>query len=168
MAFEKVIDSGQAKGFKFEGVGAQIEGFYLGTSMIKIDDRDVAKHLFQTKAGVLSVLGQAHLTNLLGDVTKGTLVRVTLTGSKKTKPGRHPMNVFEVEFDKTKTITVSAAAIEETTYASQDDDFEETALDSEEAPMDEAPFVAAKRATTPVKPAGRASVEALLSGKSRS
>lgn len=167
MAFEKVIDSGQAKGYKFESIGARIEGYYLGTTKIKIDDREVAKHLFQTKAGVLSVLGQAHLTNLLSDVSKGTMVRVTLTGSKKTKPGRHPMNVFEVEFDKAQTISVAPDA-EDTSYASQDEDFEETSLDSEEAPMDEVPFVAPKRAATPSKPAGRASVEALLSGKARS
>jgi hypothetical protein len=99
MAFKKKIDIGTAEGVKFEVIGQSLEGYYMGTFDVVIQQRDVKKHVFKTADGLVSVLGQAHLTQLLGGIEPGILTRVTYVGTKKTKQPQ-PMKLFEVEYDE--------------------------------------------------------------------
>ncbi len=119
MAFKKKLDIGTTIMVKFEEIGQQLQGYYIGTFEITIKQRLVDKHVFQNEQGLISVLGQTHLTSLLQGIPVGTMVRATLVGSKKTQQPQ-PMKLFEVEYDETDRIdvgqvenTANAAAAEE-------------------------------------------------------
>lgn len=104
MAFKKKIDIGQTDQFKFEEVNTTLEGYYIGTFDIVIEGRDVKKHVFQTEAGLVSVLGQTHLTQLLGGMTIGVLIRAIFIGTKVIKKGFNPMKMFDLEYDETQVL----------------------------------------------------------------
>lgn len=108
MAFKKKIDVGSTQTFKFEKIGDELTGYYVGTFGIVIDGRDVKKHVFQTDKGLVSVLGQTHLTQQLEGLELGTLIKATFESTKKTKPGRQPMKMFGLEYDDEDKIDVGA------------------------------------------------------------
>lgn len=179
MAFKKKIDIGSTDAFKFEKLQQSLEGYYVGTFDIVIDGRDVKKHVFQTSKGLVSVLGQAHLTQLLAGIEKGTNTRITYVGSKKTKAGRQPMKLFELEYDDEDQMEVagiedtrqqaSEPAEQEEVYETSEDNYEEDVPMEQpiQRPRAAAPSPAARPAPrgTAVSPDAKARAQALLGGK---
>lgn len=162
MAFKKKTDIGQTEGFKFEKLKQSLEGHYIGTFGIIIDNRDVKKHVFSTSKGLISVLGQTHLTQLLEGIEVGVLTRVTYVGTKKTKPGRQPMKLFELEYDEEDRIEVGAVVdrSQEPSEPAGEEQYTDDAAGAEEQyaeSEEEAPVEAAPPVRRPAPPAGASS-----------
>jgi hypothetical protein len=167
MAFKPVFDAGNAQVRKFENVGDQLEGYYMGSFDFEGDYGPNKKHVFQTSNGAEVVFGQAHLKQLLPSVKPGTMVRITLTGELAAKKkGRQPMKMFQIEQDTDNVTEVTGVDFNATD--SSVDEGPDTDVDSEESSLDEAPPA---RATAPARPAAAptadriAAVQARLSGK---
>lgn len=145
------------------------EGYYLGTREVeskKSRDGKAKIHFLQTSKGNLGIWGKTDLDRKLGNVTPGTMVRITQNGTVPTPNG--DMYKFKVEVDASNTIDVSelteasgssGESTEENYEASEDNDADEdsndTSYEAEEASQSAA-LSALER---------KAKVEALLKGK---
>jgi len=81
------------------------EGYYLGSRKVENKRGESFLHFLQTSKGNLGVWGTTDLNRKLGQVTPGTMVRVTSTGTKPTPNG--DMYTYKVEVDKGNTIEVA-------------------------------------------------------------
>lgn len=178
MAFKKKTDFGNTEGFKFEKPKQSLEGYYMGSTVIQIDGSDVKKHIFSTSKGLVSVLGQAHLGQLLEGLNPGTMVRATYVSSRKLKKGT--MKLYELEYDEddvieTDGIQLAEPEASEPEEEAAEEEYQEEAVE-EEAEEEQAPPPPVKRAapptqrpapgkTTAVSPDQKARAQALLSGK---
>jgi hypothetical protein len=149
MGFKKKIDTGQGEQFKFEKIGDQLEGYYVGSFDFEGDYGPTKKHCFQTSEGLAVVFGQTHLTQLLEGVEPSVLVRITLEGEKKpTKKGRRPMKLFGLEYDEEQRMDIGMVAAgassgaqepEEYTEGSEEESTEEESAEEEEQEEEPAP-----------------------------
>lgn len=123
----------------------QAEGYYLGSRAVENKRGKSSLHFFQSGIaykelglGVgqnLGVWGTTDLDRKLGQVTPGTMVRVTSTGTKPTPNGE--MYTYRVEADDTNTIDVTGL-----NTAAAPADYDDDSGDSEEvAETDVAPIV---------------------------
>lgn len=157
MAFKTKVDTGNGELFKFEKNGQSIEGYFVGSFDYQGDYAPTKKHIFQTDKGLVTVIGQAHLIQMLEGLTPGILVRVTLVGSKKTNKGK-PMKLFELQYDEDQVIDIgdvvnSAQAPNEEEGQEEEEQQEEEAQEEEQQPL--------PRAARPAPaPAARASAGA--------
>ncbi len=173
MAMKKRVDTGNGEQFKFEEIGQELLGYYIGSFAFDGEYGPTLKHVFKTEKGLSVVFGQTHLTGLLEGLTPGVLTRVTLTGTKKVKKG-NPMKVYELEYDEDDAIDVeSVAASTNSSEESEPEYNEEESNEVEEPaapPARTAPRAsaapAAARSTPPkssVTPEQRSRAAALLS-----
>lgn len=165
MAFETVFDAGNATLFKFETVGQVIEGYYMGSFPFEGDYGPTKRHVWNTPAGAIAVIGQKNLIDVLPTIKPGTMMRVTYTGDlPPKKKGAHPMKLFKFQQDKTNTIIVDAVDFTPT------DNFETVEAEEEAEAMDTAPVA---RATPPARPAQtpsperQAAAQRLLNGRNK-
>lgn len=159
MAFIKKVDTGSGDIFKFENPGQNLTGIYLGSFEFQGDFAPTYKHLFKTDKGIKTVIGQTHLTSLLGDVQVGSLVRVTFAGTKKGKKG-NPMKTYELEIDDEYVADAADVAAAQSA-ANSDEDADDG---DDDTSLDEVKTAAAKtapRASTP-NAANKARVDALF------
>ncbi len=176
MAFERIFDASNATPFKFEGKGAVLEGYFMGSFDYQGDYGPTKKHVFQTKRGAEVVFGQRNLMQQLPSVKAGTMVRITYTGDlNSTKKGRQPMKLFTIEHDRGNTIEVVGVELTPTENTSEEsyeepasnyEAVEETGLDDDDNEVEAAAPVA--RSAPPKRPvqapsaASQAKVQELL------
>lgn len=169
MAFETLFDAGNASVKKFESIGDQIEGRYMGSFDFEGDYGPNKKHVFNTSEGAVVVFGQAHLKQLLPLVKPGTMVRVTLTGEKAAlKKGRHPMKLFTIEQDKTDFVEVAGVDFNKTDTSVADDTIDAGSYSEEETLEGAAPprVAASAKAAVPPSADRAAAVRATLAARS--
>lgn len=107
----------------------QAEGYFLGSRTVESKRGDSKLHFLQSgvaykdlKLSVgqnLGIWGTTDLNRKLSQVTPGTMVRITSTGTKPTPNG--DMYTYRVETDKTNTIEVSASTDNAAPAAEYDD-----------------------------------------------
>lgn len=140
MAFKRKADVGQGEVFKFEKIGQQITGFYLGSFDHAGNYGPTKKHVFKTPKGVKVVFGQGHLTQLLEGEAPGQLMQITYAGDKKLKKG-NPMKEYTLDIDADQTLDADEipgeleASSEPEEYESPESD-EPTEVEEEEEEMD--------------------------------
>ncbi len=143
------------------------EGYYLGSREVE-NKRGMSKlHFLQTPKGNLGVWGTTDLDRKMGQVTPGTMIRVTSTGTKPTPNG--DMYTYRVEQDSDNTIEVNVSA-SEPAYADEGGGTEYDAGDSDETEDsgDEDEGTAASAASLAEAAAARkAKVEAMFRTKSK-
>lgn len=133
MALQKILRTDNAEQFKFEKVGDKIVGHFITTQVIVIDGRDTNKHVFQVDGGMLSTLGSYDLNEQLASLKPGIYVEIEFVGTKKTKPGRKPMKLFDVAFDEEQIIDVGKIASAPAPVAQEEDAAEEAEYSEEES-----------------------------------
>ncbi len=144
----------------------QAEGFYLGKREVESKRGQSFLHYLQTSKGNLGVWGTTDLNRKLLQVTPGTMVRITSTGTKPTKNG--DMYTYNVEQDADNTIEVatleagSSNAGEDTSYSAADTGEEEAYDDGNDDAEQQAALAAAER-----RAAQQAKVQALLGAKGK-
>lgn len=165
MAFKRKQDTSSGDLFKFETVGQQLTGYYLGSFDYDGEYGPTKRHLFKTKKGTKVVMGQKHLTDLLADEKPGVLVQVTYESDKKVKKG-NPMKVYTLDIDDEQTLSADEipSEIESAEEPDNYDDTEPTEVEEEEEQLDEVktapkPIAAAAKAPSP---AARAKVNEIL------
>lgn len=138
------------------------EGYFLGSRTVKNKRGDSQLHFLQTDKGNLGVWGTTDLNRKLSQVTAGTMIRITSTGTKPTPNG--DMYTYKVEQDKTNTIEVAVEAPSErdgelaTHYGPVIEDEENDEDDSDSDQDYQSAAMQAKR---------KADVEALLKPRSK-
>ncbi len=169
MALKKANDLGNTTGFKFEKKGDKLVGYYIKTTEEIINGSNCKKHFFGTKSGIVTVLGQANMYKQLVDNNcQSCMVEVSFTGNALKLKGGKTMKVYEVYFDETDRWDggeIETAGVDQDEVDGYDEPSDDTALDEEEAPLDESPparTTAPKHAAAPADPAGRAAVQNLL------
>lgn len=187
MAFKRKTDTSGGDQFKFERVGQQITGHYLGSFDFEGDYGPTKKHLFKTAKGIKVVFGQRHLTELLEGETVGQLVQVTYVKDiASKKKGYKPMKSFTLDIDDENVLDESEIPENlDTAGETVDDDNTETEevdaaaddepsdVEEEEEPMDEVKTPPARRAAPPAavkgpSAANRSKVEQLLKSRKAS
>lgn len=124
----------------------QAEGYFLGSRQVENKRGTSSLHFLQTAKGNLGIWGTTDLNRKLSQVTPGSMVRITSTGTKPTPNG--DMYTYKVEIDSENSIEVSAATAEvsdgadETEDTAFDDDGESTAYESDDGVEDSAVMVA--------------------------
>lgn len=111
----------------------QAEGYYIGSREVENKRGKSVLHFLQTAKGNLGVWGTTDLNRKLGQVTPGSMVRITSTGTKPTPNGE--MYTYKVETDESNTIEVSnpvAPAQEEESYEASGSDEDESSYESQE------------------------------------
>lgn len=86
----------------------QVEGYFLGTRVVESKmarDGTSKIHFLKTGTGNIGLWGKTDLDRKLGQVTKGTMIRITQDG-KMNIPGKNAMYKFKVEVDASDTIEV--------------------------------------------------------------
>ncbi len=133
-------------------------------------------YIFLTAEGLRGVYGKAGIDQALKPARKGVMTKLVSTGKTLDVGKPRPMDLYEAFSDKTNVVDLSqvdyapgaeiaeegSEDVGETQYA---DSYEETPLDTEEAPVDELPPVRATRPATPAQApsaARQAQVQALL------
>lgn len=125
MAFKEVssleADVTIALGKKDKNTGKpypkEAEGYYLGSRKVENKRGESSLHFLQTAKGNLGVWGTTDLDRKLSQVTPGSMIRVTSTGTRPTPKGE--MYTYKVEIDADNTIEV---AISESAPAAESDD----------------------------------------------
>jgi hypothetical protein len=145
------------------------EGYYLGNRTVQNKRGPSTIHFLQTPEGNLGVWGTTDMNRKLSQVTPGTMVRITSTGTKPTPNG--DMYTYRVELDSENTIEVGdLGGSYEAASEAQDSEGHEAAEDSysddSEGSNEEETPVAAVSASSAA--ARKAKVEALLNGKGKS
>ena len=167
MAFEQIFDASNASPFKFEGVGAILEGYYMGSYDYTGDYGPTKKHVFNTKQGAVVVFGQRNLMQQLPSVTTGVMVRITYTGDLAPKAkGRAAMKLFKIEHDKDNTVSVAGVNLEKTEEPSYET-VDEDGPGEQEEPLDVIQPAAPKAPARAVAPpqANQDRVRALLASR---
>lgn len=171
----------------------QIEGFFIGSRDVESKKSKTGftkLHVFKTATGTVGVWGKTNLDTQLQSVKLGVMTRVTFVGMVATK--NNPMYKYKVQIDNDNVLDgVDLEALQSAGAESSGEDSsgsnydsgeeevsaedfgqeepEETSLDEEDAPMDEAPPVKAANKTTSGKPAAaganKTTTEALLAGR---
>ncbi len=142
MAFKRKTDTTSGEQYKFDAVGQQLTGYYLGSHDHDGDYGPTKKHLFKTAKGVKVVFGQRHLTDLLAGEAIGTLMQITYVGDKKMKKG-NPMKQYTLDIDTDNTLdSDEVTAAQEASQESEEGgtagfDEEPSEIEDEEPPMDE-------------------------------
>lgn len=149
MALKNKADFGNTEQFKFEKKGTKLDGYYKGTTDIVIEGRDVKKHVFNTSKGLVSVLGQTHLTQLLQDIPLNCRVVATYVDTKVIKKGFNPMKMFELQYDEEEKDPGASLDLSEESI--EDEAVEEEYADEvvEDEVVEEEPQQPVRRASTP-------------------
>lgn len=110
MAFKTISKNGfDGDRFKFEVAGTELVGYYLGSQDIPINGKNVKRHSFKTKTGVVSTLGSANLDDGLSEATPGALTRVIFEEEGRTKKGNR-FKRFTVQQDTDDVMSEPASA----------------------------------------------------------
>lgn len=163
MALQKAVKSeGFPKSFKFLAKGDTLKGYYQGKSDKVILGRPAVEHLYKTKDGLVTVLGQANILKQLADnsVEVGTYVEITFSGQMRKLKNGNTMKVYDVAFDRDNMdLEVEAPASEE--IADEEELLDEELADEVAPP----PPVAPSRPASVPTPERTARMQALLRGK---
>lgn len=170
MGFKEVADLGCDTAYALGGTDkktrkanpTKVEGYYIGSKQVaspKSKTGYAALHVFQTPKGNVGIWGKTDLDQKMKAVKPGLLTKVEFTGMQETK--NNPMYKYRVQVDSEQSIDVATAdlagegdddtGIDGEDAAAQDEQFEESDLDAEEAPLDEVPptRAAPRQATAP-------------------
>ena len=127
------------------------EGYYLGSRTVENKRGKSAIHFLKTDSGNLGVWGTTDLNRKLGQVTAGSMVRITSTGTKPTPNG--DMYTYKVESDPDNSIEVAVATNDLGTVTEYADAAEDTAsedtdggYETEEATQNSAVLAAERKA----------------------
>lgn len=159
MAFEKVtLTNAITLGGRDKNTGhpnpTKIEGYLLRTREVGPNKFNRAKmdyvHDFLSKElGEISVWGKTNLDSQLRRVNPGTMVRVSLGGTRDTGKG-NPMQCYLVEQDTSNTIDVAGAAVASEDTAEYDSFDESNPGEDEPLPDEIPPSRAAVRKSPPL------------------
>jgi hypothetical protein len=110
MAFKRISKNGfEGDRFQFDEPGTELLGYFLGTTTIPINGKDVNRHSFKTASGVVSTLGSANLDDGLADAVQGVMTRVVFEEMTRTKKG-NKFKRFTVEQDADDVLAEGAAS----------------------------------------------------------
>jgi hypothetical protein len=153
MAFKEISDTDStiALGGTNKKTGkpnpTSITGYFLGTKEVKTEYGPAQLHNLKTENGNVGVWGKTDLNKKMTAVPEGALVRITQSGMQK-MPGKNAMYKYKVEVDTSDMLTSEASDMtveeENDALASEDDFYEEEAVDADEESADEVSY---KRAT---------------------
>lgn len=93
------------------------EGYYLGSRSTENKRGESRLHFLQTPKGNLGVWGTTDLNRKLLQVTPGTMVRITSTGTKATPNG--DMYTYKVEQDSKNTVEINIESSENYTSSAE-------------------------------------------------
>ena len=107
MAFEAVQTGDK---YKFEKIGQQLVGYYLGTEEVEIKGKPAFRVTIEQKDGKrVAPLAPTDLKLKLEGVQPNTSVRITFQGKIGKNKDGNPMNVFLVEQDKGDVLNATIA-----------------------------------------------------------
>lgn len=128
----------------------QAEGYYLGSRTVQNKRGDSQLHFLQTAKGNLGIWGTTDLNRKLSQVTVGTMVNITSTGTKPTPNG--DMYTYRVQQDKNNTIEVGDAGGDTAGYVDSNESHDDAYDDGgDEDDNQNAALQAAERAARQAK-----------------
>lgn len=151
MARKKVVALDCDSTVKFEKIGQEAQGFYLGYKTITTDVGDSKLHVFTGESGNFGIFGCYQLDTKLADVPKGHLTFVEFQGKAKLKGGKTMKN-FDVDYDDEIALDVSTISssnssssnnVEESSEElladdSSEDDVDDSVIEEEEVEAQQA------------------------------
>ena len=164
MALQKAVKSeGFPKSFKFLAKGDTLKGYYQGKSDKVILGRPAVEHLYKTKDGLVTVLGQANILKQLADnsVEVGTYVEITFSGQMRKLKNGNTMKVYDVAFYR-DNMDLEVGSLESEEIVDAEEELLDEELADEVAPP---PPVAPSRPASVPTPERTARMQALLRGK---
>lgn len=168
MAIQRASKSG-ATAFKFEKKGDTLKGYFQGVVEKIINDSPAKEHMYKTKTGLMSVLGQANILTQYSNngVTPGTYVELCYTGDVMKLKGGRTMKIYDVDYDlsnRDNSLSELNTSKPEDIEGVVNSEGEEEGLFDDAAPFDE---VAPTQASAPIRnvsslPSNQAKTQALL------
>lgn len=143
------------------------EGYYLGTRLVASKlaaSGEAPLHFLKTPKGNLGIWGKTDMDRKLCQVTLGTMIRISFTGTKPSNKGQD-MYLYKVEVDADNTIEVADAQSAELIDGVNDYSAHTAEADDDSLPGDEPELQRPTRPTTPTKApdaARQAQVQAML------
>lgn len=165
MALQKANKSSNTTPHKFEKAGDNLKGYYQGQSEKTINGSPAIEHVYKTKDGLKSVLGQANILNQLkqNNITLGTYVEIEFSGQVQKLKGNRTMKVYDVSYDRDDVDTSEAGSVGN---ADDDDGIDDSDSDTDDTTTAYTPPPATAR--TPQAPPSaerQARVRDLLKGR---
>jgi hypothetical protein len=139
MAYKLVTDLSVDNVSKLGGVNAKtnksnpttMEGYYLGSRVVKTSTGESTIHAFQTSKGNAGLWGTKDLNDKLSQIPAGTMTLVEYTGKKKLAGGK-TLITYNVSQDPEQRIDFTAATVTASDDSDSDESYNDDAADDDE------------------------------------